>query len=161
MAVVNFDSFGCTPSALVGAGSIGMTNRDQSMVALSLAGASSYPNYSFGIESVYHVGLTAFEPDNDRMTWQVTGSTKKSAVSTDPVFQAGSFLAEFPVPHNNPPGKYSFTLSVTGTETCATDSSKTLSAAVSKPISVTVLKNQPPAAPGTRTEPALAASEKE
>jgi hypothetical protein len=161
MAVLNFDSFGCTASALVGAGSIGMTNRDQSMVALSLAGASSYPNYSFGIESVYSVGLTAFEPDNDHMTWQVSGSTKKSPVSTDPVFQAGSFPAEFPVPHNNAPGKYSFTLSVTGTETCASDPTKTLSGTISKAVSVTVLKNRPPAEPAPKSEPALSASQME
>ncbi|HVU48901.1 MAG TPA: hypothetical protein VHD85_22430 [Terracidiphilus sp.] len=161
MAVLNFDSFGCTSNALVAAGSIGMTNRDQSMVAVSLAGASSFPNYSFGIESVYTARLTAFEPDNDRMTWQVSGSPLKHSFSTDPVFQAGSFPAEFPITLKTAPGHYTFTLSATGTETCASDASKTLSGTASKKVSVTVVKNQPPAEPAPKSEPALTASQKE
>jgi hypothetical protein len=160
MAVLNFDSFGCTANALVGTGSVGLLNRVQSMVALTLAGASSFPNYSFGIESLYTVGLTAFEPDDDEMTWQVTGSPKKRSFSTDPVFQVGSFLGEFPVTLKTAPGKYPFTLSATATETCATDSSQTLTGSVSKKVSVTVVKG-PPAEPAPKAEPALAASQNE
>ena len=112
MAVLNFESFTTDGTGIVGTGTVGIGARDQSMVAVHLGGPTYYPNYSFGIESIYRVGLSFFEPDGDHMTWRVTGSSDTNDFSTNSFWQVGSFAAEFPIPFKAPPGKYHFTLSV-------------------------------------------------
>ncbi len=147
MAVLNFESFTTDGSGIVALGTVGIGERDQSMVAVRLQGPTYYPNYSFGIESVYAVGLSFFEPDGDQMTWQVTGSKRANQLDTNSFFQGGSFAAEFPIPLKAAPGKYHFTLSASGTETCGTDPAKTLSGSASLAVTTNVTKN-PPQAPG-------------
>ena len=151
MAVFNFESFTTDGSGIVASGTVGIGERDQSMVTVHLGGATYYPNYSFGIESVYSVALSHFEPDNDRMTWQVKGHPKQEGFSTDPFWQGGSFAGEFPVPLKASPGKYHFTLEVSATETCGTDPSKTLTGSASLAVTANVT-NHPPMAPDS--EPA-------
>ena len=68
MAVLNFESFTTDGNGIVGNGTVGIGARDQSMVNVHLGGPTYFPNYSFGIESIYLAGLSFFEPDGDRMT---------------------------------------------------------------------------------------------
>jgi len=146
MAVMNFESFTTDGSGIVATGTVGIGARDQSMVTVHLGGPTYYPNYSYGIESTYAVALTHFEPDNDQMTWQVTGDAGHYEFSTNLFWQRGSFPAEFPIPFKASPGKYHFRLSVSGTETCGTDPSKTLTGSASLAVTANVTKN-PPQAP--------------
>lgn len=144
MTVLDFTAFTTTDSGITGTGTAALANRDQTMVGVGLTGPDSYPNYSYGIESDYSILLTAFEPDNDQMTWQVSGETRKNTVSTDPFFQQGDFATGFPLPAKPSPGQYHFTLSVSGTETCATDPTKRLTGAATLSITATVVKGHQP-----------------
>lgn len=144
MAVLNFDSFGTTDTAIVGAGSIGIAARDQTMVSVSVTGPSDYPNYSYGIEGAYTASLIAFEPDNDQMVAQVSGTPKKITFGTDPFFQQGGFATDLPLPAKPSPGKYPFTISVNATETCASDPSRKLTGSASKAVTATVVKGVQP-----------------
>ena len=146
MAVLNFESFTTDGTGIVGTGTVGIGPRDQSMVGVHLGGPTYYPNYSFGIESIYAVGLSFLEPDSDRMTWRVTGSKDTNEFSTNSFWQVGSFAGEFPIPFKAPPGKYHFILSVNGTETCGTDPTKMLTGSASLAVTTNVTKN-PPRAP--------------
>ena len=66
------------------------------------------------------------------MTWQVSGGGSTGTFDTDPFLQEGSFSTVFPISS----GSETFTLSVKGTETCATDSTQTLTASASLPVHV-------------------------
>lgn len=144
MAVIDFKSFTTTDTAIVGAGTITLENRDQSMVSVTLSGADYYPNYSYGIESFYTLALAGFEPDNDQMIWQVSGAPKKSTVAIDPFFQVGGFSTGFPIPPKPAPGRYPFTISASATETCATDPTKTLTGSASMTVTANVVKGVEP-----------------
>ncbi len=84
--------------------------------------------------SSYDVSLTAFEPDNDQMTWQVSGGGSTGTVDIGSFSQEGSFSTAFPISS----GSKTFTVSVTGTETCATDPTKTLTGSASVAVDVAV-----------------------
>jgi hypothetical protein len=144
MAVVNFESFTTDGSGLVGTGTVGLGERDQSMVGVTVTGPSYFPNYSTGVESFYTVLLGYFEPDDDQMTWTVTGATKPGTVDIDPFFQQGGFPTGFSLPSKPSPGKYHFTISVSGTETCATDATKSLTGSTSLAVTVNVVKGGHP-----------------
>jgi hypothetical protein len=154
MAVLNFESFTTDGSGIVAGGTVGIGERDQSMVAVHLGGPTYYPDYSYGIESVYTVGLSFFKPDDDQMTWQVTGSKDSNEFSTNSFWQVGSFAGEFPIPFKASPGKYHFMLSVNGTETCATDPTRTLTGSAALALTVNVTKNPAsmPEAKDSKTE---------
>jgi hypothetical protein len=134
MLVLNFSSFGTNESGIIGAGMGSLADRDQSMVAVSLSGSKSLPKYSPGSQSSYDVSLTAFEPDNDQMTWQVSGGGSTGTVDIGSFSQEGSFSTAFPISS----GSKTFTISVSGTETCATDPTKTLTGSASLAVDVTV-----------------------
>jgi hypothetical protein len=144
MAVLNFETFTTDGSGIVASGTVGIGERDQSMVAVHLGGPTYYPNYSYGIESAYAVGLSFFEPDSDEMTWSSTGSQEMNGFTTNSFWQRGSF-ADFPIPAKAH-GKYHFTLSVSGTETCGTDPTKQLSGTAALGVTVNLTKD-PPRAP--------------
>ncbi|HLI94458.1 MAG TPA: hypothetical protein VKT72_00035 [Candidatus Baltobacteraceae bacterium] len=122
MAVLNFDSFGTSDSGITGTGSGCLANRDQSMVAVSLNGPGSVPDYSLGTEVNYDVVLMAFEPNNDQMTWQLNNVA--NTVDIDQFSQEGQFSTTFPTYTSGNGGPFS--LSVSGTETCATDPAQVL-----------------------------------
>ena len=155
MAVLNFETFTTDGSGIVASGTVGIGARDQSMVRVHLGGPTYYPNYSYGIESIYMAGLSFFKPDGDQMTWRVTGSNDINEFTMNAFWQIGSFAAEFPIPFKASPGKYHFTLSVSGSETCATDPTKTLSGSASLAVTTNVTKN-PPLAPDAESEKATA-----
>jgi hypothetical protein len=134
MFVLNFSEFGTNESGVIGAGMASLADRDQSMVGVNLSGPKSLPKYSPGSQSSYDVSLTAFEPDNDQMTWQVSGGGSTGTVDIGSFSQEGSFSTAFPISS----GSKTFTLSVTGTETCATDPAKTLTGSYSIAVDVAV-----------------------
>jgi hypothetical protein len=143
MSVLNFESFSTDGSAIVATGTISLGERDQSMVTVSLSGPTYFPNYSIGIDGYYTVSLTHLEPDNDQMTWKVSGTAKTDSVSIDSFWQQGGFAAEFAVPFKAAPGKYRYTISVNATETCATDATKTLSGSASMTVTTNVTGGPP------------------
>lgn len=106
------------------------------MVAVSLSGPKTFPNYKPGTEGDYEVLMTAFEPDNDQMTWQLSGVASTNTVNVDPFLQKGAIDTTFPISS----GSETFTLSVNGTETCATDPTKTLNGSASLAVAVTLAK---------------------
>lgn len=134
MFVLNFSEFGTNESGVIGAGMASLADRDQSMVAVNLSGPKSLPKYSPGSQSSYDVSLTAFEPDNDQMTWQVSGGGSTGTVDIGSFSQEGSFSTAFPISS----GSKTFTVSVAGTETCATDPTKTLTGSASVAVDVAV-----------------------
>jgi hypothetical protein len=134
MLVLNFASFGTNDSGVIGAGVGGLADRDQSMVGVNLSGPKSLPKYSPGSQSSYDVSLTAFEPDNDQMTWQVSGGGSTGTVGIGSLSQEGSFSTAFPISS----GSKTFTVSVSGTETCASDPAQTLTGSASLAVEVTV-----------------------
>jgi hypothetical protein len=123
MAVLNFDAFGTSDAGISGTGSGCLANRDQSMVAVSLNGPESVGRYSPGTEVNYDVVLTAFEPNNDEMTWQLDGVA--NTVDVDQFSHEGQFSTTFPT-DTSPGNGNPFSLSVNGSETCATDPTKVL-----------------------------------
>jgi hypothetical protein len=96
------------------------------------------------VESLYTVLLASFEPDDDQMTWTVTKATKAGTVDIDPFWQQGGFATGFSLPAKPSPGKYHYTISVNGTETCTTDPTKTLTGSAAKTVTVNVVKGTPP-----------------
>lgn len=147
MAVLNFDSFGTSASEINATGTGSLANRDQSMVAVHLDGPDSIPNYSYGIAGNYEVVLTAFEPDNDQMTWQLSSVPRTNIVDTDAFSQEGAFAVTFPVPPKASSGRETFTVSVNGTETCTTDNTKVLTGSAALAVTITLAKGQPEAEP--------------
>ncbi|HEV2386221.1 MAG TPA: hypothetical protein VGS20_03100 [Candidatus Acidoferrales bacterium] len=143
MAVANFASFSTDGSGIVATGEIGLGGRDQSMVTVSLIGPSYFPNYTRGVESAYNVVLTHFEPDDDQMNWQISDVARSLTVAIDSFWQEGYFSPDFPLPARAAPGKYHYTVSVSGTETCASDVTKTLSGSASLSVTVNVTGGPP------------------
>jgi hypothetical protein len=139
MLVFNFDSFGSTDTAIVGRGTIGLANREQSMVHVSVSGPSVAQS-SLGA-GFYTFFLMAFEPDDDQMTAVITVEYPATfpgpmTVSIDPFFQQGSFLPKVPPPPNWRGEPYSFTISSKATETCASNPNLTLTGSVTQVISL-------------------------
>jgi hypothetical protein len=139
MLVFNFDSFGTTDTAMVGRGTIGLANRDQSMVHVSLSGPSVAQS-SLGA-GFYTLLPMAFEPDNDRMVAVITGEYPANfpgpfTVSIDSFFQQGSFSPKVPPPPNWHGEGYAFTISSTATETCGSNPGLTLTGSVSRLITL-------------------------
>ena len=125
-------------------GSVSLGERDESMVTVNLSGPTYFPNYSPGIESYYNVALTHFEPDNDAMAWQVTGSAKKNPlVAVDSFWQQGGLTPDFPLPAKAAKGKYHYTLRVSATETCSTDATKTLTGSATLLVTVNMTGGPP------------------
>jgi hypothetical protein len=137
MAVLNFESFSTADSGIVGNGMLGLQNRDQSMVQVLLTGDSYFPNYEYGESENYSVSLTAFEPDNDQMSWTFSEAAGSTSFAIDPFSEQGSFSTALPL-QQRASGTYQFTLDVNGTETCATDSTQTLTGSASLPIKADV-----------------------
>lgn len=140
MAVLNFHAFSTDGSGIVGSGTVSLGTRNQSLVAVNISGPDSYPNYSSGVEGFYNVLLSGFEPDQDQMTWQVSGVAKKNSVSIDPFFQQGGFSTDFPLPAKAQPGEYHFTVSVNAAETCATDATQKLTGSATLAVTAKVAK---------------------
>lgn len=143
MAVLNFESFTTDGSHIAASGNVGLGGRDQAMVAVLLHGPTYFPNYSFGIQSAYSIWLEHFEPDNDRMTWNLSGTVKSEPVRIDSFWQRGGFATDFPLPLTAAPGKYHYTIKINGTETCATDPTKKLTGSAFLTVTANVIKGSP------------------
>jgi hypothetical protein len=139
MLVLNFGSFGTNDSGITGTGTGGLADREQNMVVVNLSGPKSFPNYSPGTDGNYEVSLAAFEPDNNELTTQVSGGGLNTGgtVDIDPFSQKGTFSTDFLISS----GSETFTVSVSGTETCATDSTQTLTASKSLSVHVAVAED--------------------
>jgi hypothetical protein len=133
MVVLNFDAFGTSDAGITGTGCACLANRVQSMVTVSLDGPNSVPRYTPGTEVSYDVVLMAFEPDNDQMTWQLNGVA--NTVDIDQFSEEGQFSTAFP-PGTRPGNGNPYSLSVSGTETCATDSTKVLNGSAALLVNV-------------------------
>jgi hypothetical protein len=146
--IPNWSTFGATSGGIVGTGSSVIAPRDQSMVAVTVSGSSSIQGYqedlAGGAGQTYTYALTNLAPDADKFTWHVSGpgtASSGGAITIGPFDQGGSFSARFPLPLHVAPGTYNFTLTVTATETCGSDSSKTLHASASMAVRVDVKAN--------------------
>ena len=146
MIVPNWTVFGTTNSGIRGSGNITIPARDQTMVALTVAG----PAHIFGIQAdlaggpdqTYSLTWANLVPDPDKFTWQVSGTAADGGpIGLTPLSQRGGFAASFPLPMNVRPGRYPFALAVNATETSGLDSTKELIASSSIGVAVVVRKN--------------------
>lgn len=139
-------SFGITGSTVVGTGTADVVARSQAGAALSVTGAGTIIGYQAdlagGAGQGYQFQLIDLAPDAGAFTWSVTGTgTDAGPIDDAPFTQAGSFDVDFPLSLHVAPGTYSFQLTVSATETCGTDPSKTLHATASRPVKVTAKPN--------------------
>jgi hypothetical protein len=164
-----WDAFGVTDSALppeavspgiVGNGAWLISSRRQGDVDLTVGqlgadgtfqgGGGFISGYQMdlagGASQTYAFKLSNLAPDSDKFGWQVSGTdSDQGTINRGTLSQAGEvgdFEVEFPLSLKIAPGEYPFTLTVTGTETCATDPSiMPLSSSVSKEVVVQVIEN--------------------
>ena len=144
--VLDWKSFGVTDTGILGTGTTQIAARDQSIVSMTVSGAGEITGFQAdlngGATQTYQLAMANLAPDPDKLHWQVSGTAAKSgAISIAPFAQSGSFGAHFPLPLKVAPGNYPFTLAVSGTETCGTDASKTLTGSSSMAVKVQVKKN--------------------
>jgi hypothetical protein len=139
-------SFGVTGSTVVGTGTADVVARSQADAALSTTGASTITGYQAdlagGAGQGYQFHLIDLTPDAGAFTWSVTGTGTDAGPIDDPPFtQIGSIDVNFPLSLHVAAGTYLFQLTVSATETCGTDPSKTLHATASRPVKVNVKPN--------------------
>ena len=144
--VPNWKSFGVANSAIQGTATSAIVARDQSMVSLTLDGSDFVTGYQEdffgGAAQSYLFALDNLSPDADKFQWQATGvRSETSLIDRAPFAEQAYFGMVFPLPRPVNPGEWIYTLTISGTETCGTDPSKTLSASASMDVRVNVLKN--------------------
>jgi hypothetical protein len=144
--VLNWISFGVTATGILGTGTTQIVARNQSLVSMTVSGSSEITGFQAdlggGATQTYQLALVNLAPDPGKLSWQVSGTAAKSGgISIAPFAQSGSFPAHFPLPIKVAPGTYPFTLAVSGTETCGTDASKTLTGTSSMAVKVVAKKN--------------------
>lgn len=144
--VPNWRSFGVDNFGILGTGTASIEPRNQTMVDMRVTGVSHIRGYqedlAGGAGQTYGFALINISPDPDKFNWQVsgTGSTGGS-IDRNPFDQGGNISVVFPLPLTVKPGTFPFTLAVSATETCGSDTSKTLTASTSMDIQVEVLPN--------------------
>ena len=149
-------SYGVQSAGIVGAGDAMVLARDQGMTQMSITGPDflSLASGELDVTQEFTVALTNLAPDGDELTWElrslVDGSTRTATAPVGDFSQSASLNVDFTVPLHAAPGNYHFLISVSATETCGTDPSKTLSAAASK--QVTVRKPAHPGHPSTQLD---------
>jgi hypothetical protein len=144
--VPDWTMFGTTQDGIQATGTVAIQDRDQSTVAMSIEGAG----YIEGIQSElaggagnrYSINLTDLLPDAGHFTWEVSGAGSDTGQVDPGAFGiSGGADVDFPLPLDVVPGDYEFVLTVNATETCGTDSTKTLTATASRPVRVRVKKD--------------------
>ena len=161
VVAISWKRFDATDASIEGAGYASVEARDQSTVAIVLDGTSEI---SEPVDEVtadagagYEYTLVDIAPDPDKFTWTVAGQIGATgAIDRTDFSQSDQFSATFRLPaatipgsHKRivDPGTYAFTLSVNATETCDTDSSRTLTAYAAMDVTVRV-PSQPTPQPG-------------
>jgi hypothetical protein len=136
--VLFWSSFAAAKSGILGSGDLSIEARNQDEVSLSIDG----PNQISGnegelagnVQRDYSFTLGNLAPDADKFTWHVSGGSGTRSGSIESNFGlGGTFTVDFPLPLHAV-GKFGFTLTVTATETCGTDSTKTLNASTSMAV---------------------------
>ena len=144
--VPNWTFFGANSSGILGTATTAIEPRTQSTASLSISGPGFLEGYqedlAGGAAMTYNFTLVDLIPDTDKFTWQVSGThSSGGAISLGTLAQSGSFNAYFGLPLRVAPGTYPFTLAATGTETCASDPSKTLTGSASTAVRLEVRPN--------------------
>jgi hypothetical protein len=124
---LNWKKFGATSSAIVATGNISIGARDQSEVALTIAGPRTITGQEHdlagGVDETYSFNLVNLVPDDDKFMWRVDGAAIDGNTFTGPISRdsslsvRGQFTVTFPLPLDIETGSYPVTLTVTATET--------------------------------------------
>ena len=144
-----WNNFTADANGLLGTGTTEIDARDQSTVKILLSGPDFFQGLPNNIQEftdpVMGYALQNLSPNAGSFGFQITGAGKKSGTITppNPVVQAGNFNPHFPLPLKVSPGDYSFTLTVTGTETCQSDPTKKLTGTAAKAVHFKVSKGPP------------------
>jgi hypothetical protein len=138
-------------SDILGTGTATIEARDQTMVDMSVTGSDHIRGYqqdlAGGAGQTYGFALINISPDPDKFNWQVSGTGSiGGSIGRNPFDQSGNISVVFPLPQKVKPGTSPFALAVSATETCGSDTSKTLTASTSMDVKVEVLPdpNVPP-----------------
>jgi hypothetical protein len=139
---LDWTSFGATNAGVVGGISWSLENRFQDDVVLTIQRViydgdtlttSAAEDYQWHAEFTW--ALQNLNPDS--FTWTLSGAAQghDNIVGAGPFTQSGTFTVPISIP-NAPAGLYQFTLSVSASETCASDPAQVppLTAAWSSPI---------------------------
>jgi hypothetical protein len=144
-----WNNFTADTTGLFGSGATEIDARDQSIVKLLLSGPDFFQGTQATIQEftdpVMGFSLQNIIPDAATFGYQITGTGKASGKITppSPAVQAGDFNPHFPLPLKVSIGDNPFTLTVTGTETCQSDSTKKLTGTASKAVHFKVSKGGP------------------
>ena len=158
---LNWAFFGATDAGLLGTGSLSLEGREQGDVTLTVTGQTEITGPPEDFAGDYPAGfvfaLQNLAPDPGAFTWVLVGATTtQGTIEAGPLTQAGPIPVVIRLPKPVLPQSYEFTLTVTATETCGTDPTKTLTAEWSAPVTVTVKPSKLP--PPVKAGPGLAAT---
>jgi hypothetical protein len=132
--VLDWTAFGVADGAVQGAGDALLDVRDQAGVQLSIGGPDSVqiPVGEFDVDLAYRLRLAGIRPDDDRVAWQLHtpfSATTDDTASSGALAEGAGIDVDFVLPPHATSG--TFTITASAVETCATDATKTLSAATS------------------------------
>jgi hypothetical protein len=132
--VLDWTAFGVADGAVQGAGDALLDGRDQAGVQLSIGGPDSVqiPVGEFDVDLAYRLRLAGIRPDDDRVAWQLHtpfSATTDDTASSGALAEGAGIDVDFVLPPHATSG--TFTITASAVETCATDATKTLSAATS------------------------------
>ena len=145
-----WNSFGATPSGLLGVGTTEIAPRTESDVKVILHGPDFFTGFQNNIieftDPTMGYVLENIAPDSGKFGWQISGAGSKAASlePPNPVVQAGDFFPHFPLPLKISPGDYHFNLAINAIETCESDPNKTLTGTASKAMLFRVKKSPQP-----------------
>lgn len=143
---LDWTSFGATDAGVVGGIQWSLGNRAQDDVVLTIEGQTyitADPDQFFYNPPVFTWALQNLDPDS--FTWTLTGDAQANGIIVaSPFTQAGTFTVPINPPSlpNGTRGTYQFTLSVSASETCASDPTKVLTAAWSSLINLRLVPSQ-------------------
>lgn len=154
--VLQWKSFRATSAGILGMGLLTTEARDQSEVALSIDGPHLISGFegelAGNVRRDYSFSLRNLAPDQDKFAWHVSGAKAHSGTIESTFGLGGTFTVDFPLPLHASPGKYTFTLTVTGIETCGANPQKTLSASASITVEFDVKKTRNPQLTSTQVK---------
>jgi hypothetical protein len=145
-----WNSFGATPSGLLGVGTTEIAPRTESDVKVILNGPDFFTGFQNNIieftDPTMGYVLENIAPDSGKFGWQISGAGSKTGPlePPNPVVQAGDFFPHFPLPLKVSPGDYHFNLATSALETCESDPTKTLTGTASKAMLFRVQKSPQP-----------------
>jgi hypothetical protein len=144
---LDWTSFGATDAGVVGGIQWSLGNRAQDDVVLTIEGQTyiTADPVQFGYNPQAEFTWTLQNLDPDSFTWTLTGDAQaQGIIVASPFTQAGTFTVpiNLPSPPNVTRGTYQFTLSVSASETCASDPTKVLTAAWSSLINLRLVPSQ-------------------